>query len=335
MNLPVKKKPVKASGAANQAPVFGKLVCLNGKNKGLTYVIQEKRVIMGRGKTCQVQVYDANSSREHAEIVKIDDDFILTDLRSQNGVIVNDLKITQYKLKDNDRILIGKTVYLFKKQRLSQSDIHKIEALKYSDGSIDFKEEKPKSKPQNEEKKKSKVGIYAVIILAVVMFLFDGEETTTNNEAERQVQKDDKSDITEDVSDRLRRIRESEDKEIGKKLKVIFQRGLREFRENNYFRAINEFNLALILSPGHPKAEYYKSRAKQALDEEVKVLFINGKRDRDALRYDKSTKSYCAIMRLLQNYPDDDRYKNASESLLEVEKKMGLEEGEIKCFEVE
>ena len=76
-----------------------RLLCLSGNKKGISYYIDGKRVVIGRSNTAEVQILDEKASREHAEIARIQDSFILTDLSSQNGVVINDLKVKQHRLE--------------------------------------------------------------------------------------------------------------------------------------------------------------------------------------------------------------------------------------------
>ena len=70
------------------------IVCcaLSGDKKGISYYIDGKRLIIGRSNNAEVQILDEKASREHAEIARVQSNFIVTDLSSQNGVVVNDLK---------------------------------------------------------------------------------------------------------------------------------------------------------------------------------------------------------------------------------------------------
>jgi hypothetical protein len=65
-------------------------------------------VIIGRAPTCQVVIPDPLVSRQHALIrIKANDVFI-EDLRSANGVYVNNVRIFEpHQLCDGDRILVG------------------------------------------------------------------------------------------------------------------------------------------------------------------------------------------------------------------------------------
>jgi len=112
----------------------------------------------------------------------------------------------------------------------------------------------------------------------------------------------------------------------------VIHRGLREYREGNYFRSIAEFNLALVLSPNDGRASFYLNKAKQALDEEIEERFLRAKQEADALKYESSIITYCSVVRLLQLYTEDQRYKEALTNIKVIEKRMGKLEGEVKCF---
>ena len=113
---------------------------------------------------------------------------------------------------------------------------------------------------------------------------------------------------------------------------MIYQRGLREFREGNYFRAIAEFNLALIISPGDSYAEYHLRKTKERLDKTIEEYTVRAQRDEDALKFKTSIVSYCAIIRLLYTVPEDPRFKKAESQIKDLETRMGMEPGESNCI---
>ena len=116
------------------------------------------------------------------------------------------------------------------------------------------------------------------------------------------------ADITQDFVSEYNKKTTEKDRKIHKKLKTILHRGLREFRERNYFRAIHEFELALMLSPGNARAAFYLDKTRQAMDGEIEKNFLKAKRDISSLKYSGAVVSYCAILKLLEGYPDDERY---------------------------
>ncbi len=125
----------------------------------------------------------------------------------------------------------------------------------------------------------------------------------------------------------------SEEKEINENVQEALKRGLREEREGNYFRAINEFNLALFLDANNARASFYLRRTTQKLDEEIESIFVRAQKLANALRYNSAANEYCSIVRLLQNTPNDERYKNAESNIKDIEVLLAVEEGFIRCLE--
>ena len=121
------------------------------------------------------------------------------------------------------------------------------------------------------------------------------------------------------------------DKQVQVKMNIYFQKGLREFREGNYFRAMSEFEHALAWSPSDPQAKFYLSKTQEALDKMIDILMLKGKRDEESLKWQAAGVSYCQVLRLLYRYPDDERYKEAKENLTKVEEVLGYDEGQIEC----
>jgi hypothetical protein len=130
----------------------------------------------------------------------------------------------------------------------------------------------------------------------------------------------------------LKKRQANEDKVVKKNLEVIYQRGLREYREGNYFRAMSEFTLALIMSPGDAQAEHYLRKTKEDLDGEIAASNAKSMRDEDSLKFQSAIVSLCSIIRLLYSVPDDPRYKSAEKKIRELEAKLGLEPGETNCL---
>ncbi|MDC4226791.1 MAG: FHA domain-containing protein [Candidatus Manganitrophus sp.] len=63
---------------------------------------------MGRGKT-DVVVNDPKVSRHHADLEWSEKGFVLVDLKSTNGIFVNDQKVEKKLLSADDVITVGDT----------------------------------------------------------------------------------------------------------------------------------------------------------------------------------------------------------------------------------
>ena len=76
----------------------------------VTCVRSRDRVTIGRDPSSNVPLPNVGVSRQHAEIRKIERAYVLRDLGSTNGVLLNGELITSVELSSGDRIEIGKYV---------------------------------------------------------------------------------------------------------------------------------------------------------------------------------------------------------------------------------
>lgn len=72
-----------------------------------SYPLHE-RVLVGRGERCDVRLDDDNVSNDHAEVAQHGESFLLTDLGSLNGTVVNGrLAESPQRLRNADVIQVG------------------------------------------------------------------------------------------------------------------------------------------------------------------------------------------------------------------------------------
>jgi len=81
---------------------------------GVSTALAKPSVTIGRLPECDVVVDDAGVSRQHARIRRTDGGFVLTDLGSTNGTMVNGEPIQEHVLEHGDRITIGETELEFR-----------------------------------------------------------------------------------------------------------------------------------------------------------------------------------------------------------------------------
>lgn len=77
------------------------------------YPISGNRITIGRKQDNTIAINSLAISRNHARIDKAGNDFVITDLKSTNGIFVNSEKVTSKKLVDGDSIIIGKHLLTF------------------------------------------------------------------------------------------------------------------------------------------------------------------------------------------------------------------------------
>ncbi len=298
-----------------EAGTYFRLVTLTGSTKGESFVLLGNRIVIGRGDKTDVKINDAKASREHCEITKVGDTWVATDLGSQNGVMINDKKITQQALAEGDKLIVGQTVFKFAKVEVSS----KNKVIKESNDDPE------------EEGKKTAIPFLILVVIFLALFLFD-DFSPKPEQRMNGVARTTPIEMAASEDSAIRKRRLNEDKQLKEKLNAIFQRGLREYREGNYYRAIHEFNLALIISPQDSQAEFYLRKSKERLDDSIRQEIQKAQRDESSLKYKSAIVSYCSIIRLLYNVPEDQRYKDAEKKIKDLELKQGLEEGETSCL---
>jgi transcriptional regulator with GAF, ATPase, and Fis domain len=90
-----------------------KLVVIAGPLRGATYPIVDERLSIGRDPQNHVSVPDRSVSREHCVIVSQGDGFLIRDLGSHNGTLVNESSVKDQLLAHRDYITLGRTVLQF------------------------------------------------------------------------------------------------------------------------------------------------------------------------------------------------------------------------------
>ena len=95
-----------AEGAGGQV---GSLFLPDGRRVRLG----EDPAVLGRNSDCTVTLADPRASRQHAEIRATADGFLVVDLGSMNGTLVNGVPVKEHVLHDGDEIAIGATTMRF------------------------------------------------------------------------------------------------------------------------------------------------------------------------------------------------------------------------------
>jgi hypothetical protein len=86
-----------------------KLVCIEGSAKDSVWEIKGRRMVIGRGADCDINLDDPELSRNHAEIICKGDTLIFVDQGSLNGSLINGHRVLRQALVSGDKIKIGDT----------------------------------------------------------------------------------------------------------------------------------------------------------------------------------------------------------------------------------
>ncbi len=99
----IKKVPKGSSG----------LVIIKGPNIGDKFLINKSKLTIGRNLESDIFLDDITVSRKHAVLKRSGNDFLIKDLGSLNGSYVNGEIVDNVVLKNEDRVQIGKYIFLF------------------------------------------------------------------------------------------------------------------------------------------------------------------------------------------------------------------------------
>ncbi len=94
-------------------PTYPMLRALSGPLEGREFALTTDRFSVGRDAQSDIVIDQREVSRRHAEIVRMASEYVLTDLKSANGVFVNNLKLDRAVLSHGDVFQIGSCVFQF------------------------------------------------------------------------------------------------------------------------------------------------------------------------------------------------------------------------------
>jgi len=89
------------------------LFIIKGPNIGDKFLINKPKITIGRIPESDIFLDDITVSRNHAEIIKRGEEFIIKDSGSLNGSYVNGKIVDSVVLNNMDKIQIGKYMFLF------------------------------------------------------------------------------------------------------------------------------------------------------------------------------------------------------------------------------
>jgi Nif-specific regulatory protein len=90
-----------------------KLIVISGGPQGATFELPDEEISIGREAANRVCLVDPSVSRRHALLKREGDSFKIVDLESLNGILVNDVPISERQLEHGDRVAIGDILILF------------------------------------------------------------------------------------------------------------------------------------------------------------------------------------------------------------------------------
>ena len=90
-----------------------RLVSYRGSQIDLAFPLQDKRVTIGREADNLVQLPHEKVSKHHCVLLQSAEGWVLEDLHSTNGVLVNGKAVARVALHDGDQVKIGPFQFFF------------------------------------------------------------------------------------------------------------------------------------------------------------------------------------------------------------------------------
>ena len=90
-----------------------RLVVHSGPLAQTVVPLEQEETTIGRGVTNLVCIADPILSRQHCLITREDDQFLIRDLGSLHGTVVNGIPVTQHYLQHGDQVSLGSSVFSF------------------------------------------------------------------------------------------------------------------------------------------------------------------------------------------------------------------------------
>jgi pSer/pThr/pTyr-binding forkhead associated (FHA) protein len=105
----------------NQKPQYPLLRVLSGSLEGREFLLTADQYSVGRDPQSDIVIDQREVSRRHAEILRTASEYVLTDLKSANGVYVNNLRLDRAVLSHGDVFQIGACVFQFLWNRIHEA----------------------------------------------------------------------------------------------------------------------------------------------------------------------------------------------------------------------
>ena len=98
------------------------LTVIEGPEAGLSFLLGERELTLGRAVTNQIQLSDLDVSRSHCQIRYVTDGYELVDMGSANETWINGAPVSRAHLEDGGTITAGKSVLRFEADAVHAHD---------------------------------------------------------------------------------------------------------------------------------------------------------------------------------------------------------------------
>ncbi len=293
------------------------ITILNGPQSGVAYKLVGQKLTIGRSPDSHIVLQDNKSSRLHAIMEMRNGQYWITDQGSQNGIVINGTVVRESILKSGDQITVGETMIRFgPPMPLSLINTTPAHAPTKS-ASLNLRNSfLPKSFPTIGKKNPLVFAAFVGFVIVVIILTMKTQSTKSTyqikDEAAMQTRIDNLNQTNEQRQKEIASA--GKDSEQYAEAQAFYLRGFRDFRENNFSRAIQNFETALSLFPNHPLAKRYLERSRLKLNETITQALERGEKDFELQKYNNAFNEYRTVL-LLINDPNNKSFQLAKERI--------------------
>ena len=159
------------------------------------------------------------------------------------------------------------------------------------------------------------MALFAVIGFILISFVISGLGKKTKKVESRAFRTEEELNVVRaEAENEIKAFQERSQKmnqQIYQKAYENFLRGYRDYRQGQYGRAKESFQLVLNLDPDNELAKRYLNLARIRFDEMVKFNMLQGRRYLEKHNYRMCKASYQTVMTMLGNDPSNPEYKES------------------------
>jgi pSer/pThr/pTyr-binding forkhead associated (FHA) protein len=310
--------------AVKHPPAELLLTIMSGEDKGVSYKLLGETISLGRAPENDVVINDHKASRNHARLERRPEGCWIKDLESRVGILLNGRPVTESVLKDGDIIRIGDTNIRFgPAPGMTIVSSPPVPLMPPNIPSVPSSRPQPTTAPKSMFTPPKSEGKNPFIIIIVIGLVISGALLTRNQISKgKHIQIKDESAYDQQIegTNQFNQNQEQVILEKGKdtqqyaEAQGFYLRGFREFRDENYGRAIQDFEAALALYPNHPLAKRYLDRSRLKLNEVITQALERGERDFQNEKYMNAFNEYRTVI-LLTNDPKNKNFELAQKRI--------------------
>lgn len=302
------------------------LKVIQGPNKGDMYRIQPPGAVIGRDpQNCQIIINDDRVSRQQCRIDFKFNGIFVEDLSGKSTTFVNLQSVATQILASGDQLGFGDTIFeiSFESQAplslVAPPGSPAMPGLPPSSGLYGMPDlaDAPKE-PFLNKKNSIRLGFAAVLLVGAYIIT----QEVKGSKPPKISSPDEINQAIEAVQKRqeeLRKPRENltaQDTYNQRSAQKYFQKGLRDFQNRNFTRAIESFQTSLSVMPTYTQAKRYLKLSEKRRQDDIDMHMDFGNKFKAKSMYKLCMAEFEKVLQII-NRPDDKKYQLAKEQIQE------------------